>query len=46
MVTTSAIKYQSSIAHPGFLEQIDREGKVVIGQFKNGGFVAADGFVS
>ncbi len=43
-VTTNAIKYQSSLTQPGYLEQIDQEGKIIVGQFKNGEFVSADEF--
>ena len=39
-VTNSAIKYQSSLTHPGYLEQIDQDGNVLVGQFKNGKFLA------
>ena len=40
VVTSSAIKYQSSLTHPGYLEQIDQDGNVLVGQFKNGEFVS------
>jgi len=45
-VTSSAIKYQSSLVHPGYLERIDQKGNVSIGQFKNGEFVTVDGLTS
>ena len=45
-VTSSAIKYQSSLIQPGYLEQIDQEGNVLVGQFKNGVFVPIDELVS
>lgn len=41
-VTTSSVKYQSSISAPGWLEQIDNMGHIVIGQFINGVFVSRD----
>jgi len=41
-VTSNTIKYQSSLNHPGYLEQIDLKGNVSIGQFKNGEFVSID----
>jgi hypothetical protein len=41
-VTSSTIKYQSSLTHPGYLEQIDQNGNVLVGQFKNGEFVSID----
>jgi len=41
-VTSSTIKYQSSLTHPGYLEQIDHNGNVLVGQFKNGEFVSVD----
>jgi len=41
-VTDSAIKYQSSLTQPGYLERIDQEGNIVVGQFKNGDFISAD----
>ena len=40
VVTSSAIKYQSSLTHPGYLEQIDQDGNVLVGQFKNGEFIS------
>ena len=45
-VTSSVIKYQSSSTQPGYLEQIDQEGNISVGQFKNGEFVSVDEFVS
>ncbi len=45
-VTSSAIKYQSSLVHLGYLEQIDQKGNVSVGQFKNGEFVTVDEFTS
>jgi ParD-like antitoxin of type II bacterial toxin-antitoxin system len=40
IVTSSAIKYQSSITHPGYLEQIDQNGKITLGKFQQGVFIA------
>jgi len=45
-VTSSAIKYQSSLTKPGYLERIDQEGNILVGQFKNGEFVSAEEFTS
>lgn len=41
-VTNSAVRYQSSLTHPGLLERVGRNGAVTIGQFKNGQFTALD----
>ncbi len=38
-VTSSSIKYQVSLIHPGYLEQIDSNGKVKTGKFNNGVFI-------
>ena len=38
-VTDSAIKYQSSLTQPGYLERIDQNGNVLVGQFENGDWV-------
>lgn len=45
-VTDSAIKYQSSLTQPGYLERIDQNGNVLVGQFKNGEFVSVDKLTS
>jgi len=45
-VTVSAIKYQSSLTQPGYLERIDQVGNILVGQFKNGEFVSAEEFTS
>ena len=42
VVTCSALKYQSSLAQPGYLERIDQNGNILVGQFKNGEFVSID----
>ena len=41
-VTRSALKYQSSLTQPGYLERIDQSGNIIVGQFKNGKFVSID----
>ncbi len=41
-VTTSAIKYQASRTHPGYLEQIDSSGHITTGKFEQGVFIARD----
>lgn len=38
-VTTSAIRYQTSIKHPGYLEKIDLNGDITTGQFEKGEFI-------
>jgi len=43
-VTSSTVKYQSSLTQPGYLERIDQNGNVLVGQFKNGEFVSVDEF--
>ena len=45
-VTNSTIKYQSSLTQPGYLERIDQNGNVLVGQFENGEFVSAEEFTS
>ena len=45
-VTSSAIKYQSSLVYPGYLERMDQKGNVSVGQFKNGEFVTVDELTS
>ena len=37
-VTTSPVRYQASTRHPGQLEQLLPDGRVVVGQFHNGVF--------
>lgn len=39
-VTNSPVRYQSSLSHPGYLERIEQNGEVRVGQFKDGQFVA------
>jgi len=39
-ITSNAVRYQASIDHLGYLEQIDSSGSIVIGQFKDGVFEA------
>ncbi len=45
-VTGSAIKYQSSLTQPGYLERIDQNGNVLVGQFEKGEFVSAEEITS
>jgi len=45
-VTSSPIKYQPSLIHPGYLERIDQNSNVSVGQFQNGEFVTVDGLRS
>ena len=40
-VTGSAVRYQTSLTHPGFLERLDSEGSIEIGRFEDGRFVVA-----
>ncbi len=37
-VTSSAVRYQASLEHPGYLEQIDANGNITTGRFENGKF--------
>ncbi len=46
VVTNSAVKYQSSLAHPGYLEKIDQEGNILVGQFNKGEFMPIDKIAS
>ncbi len=39
-VSSSVIRYQTSKKHLGYLEKIDPQGNVEIGQFENGQFIA------
>lgn len=39
----SGFRYQASKSHPGFLEQVDRDGRVRIGQFEQGEFIPVEG---
>jgi hypothetical protein len=38
-VSTAAIRYQASATHPGYLEQIDKNGATTLGTFHNGVFI-------
>jgi len=38
-LTTSSIRYQASITYPGYLERIDPDNNMTIGQFENGKFI-------
>lgn len=37
-INTGNVRYQASVQHPGFLEQINPDGSIIIGQFRNGLF--------
>ncbi len=37
-ITTAAIRYQASVTHPGYLEQIDENGVRTVGAFRGGVF--------
>ncbi|WP_432472806.1 TA system antitoxin ParD family protein [Amphritea sp. HPY] len=37
-ITSSSLRYQASVQHPGLLEQIALDGTVTLGRFKNGEF--------
>lgn len=39
-VTSSVLKYQVSLAHPGYLEQIHPDGRIITGKFQSGEFIA------
>ena len=39
-VTKSTVRYQASINHPGYLEQIAANGNITVGTFENGQFIA------
>lgn len=39
-ITGSAIRYQASLTHPGYLEQIDQNGGRAVGKFQQGKFIA------
>ena len=38
----SVLKYQASLAHPGYLEQIHPDGRIQTGKFQNGEFIPID----
>ena len=42
-ITKSVARYQASTKHPGYLEKIDSDGSITIGQFDNGEFVESKG---
>ncbi|MCK5356329.1 MAG: hypothetical protein KAJ63_14530 [Methyloprofundus sp.] len=46
LVTKSAIKYQSSLQFPEYLEQKDSQGKILVGKFEGGEFVTIDQLAS
>ncbi len=39
-VSKAAVRYQVCEAHPGYLEQVDREGNRTAGAFRNGEFIS------
>jgi len=39
-VTSSTVKYQASLSNPGYLERVGQDGKITVGQFKNGEFIS------
>lgn len=41
-VTNSALSYQASTKHQGYLEQIDPSGNITTGQFEKGRFIGLD----
>jgi hypothetical protein len=45
-VTSSAVRYQTSLGHPGYLEQIDSDGNITTGQFEHGQFIVLNGSIS
>lgn len=45
-VSSSAVRYQASTKHFGYLEKIDPDGKITTGQFDNGVFIELKEFDS
>ncbi len=45
-VTSSAVRYQASLEHPGYLEQIDPNGNITMGRFEHGQFIVLNGSIS
>ena len=41
-VSSGALRYQASLAHPGMLERIDADGERTLGQFQQGQFIRYD----
>ncbi len=39
-IANGKTKYQACVSHPGLLEQIEPDGTVTVGMFKNGEFIA------
>ncbi len=37
-IPTASVRYQTSASHPGYLEQINADGQITVGQFSNGVF--------
>ncbi len=44
-VTSSAVRYQASLEHSGYLEQIDPNGNITTGQFEHGQFIVLNGSI-
>ncbi len=44
-VTSSAVRYQASLEHSGYLEQIDPNGNITTGQFEHGQFITLNGSI-
>lgn len=42
-ITTAKIRYQASLIHPGYLEQIDERGVRTVGSFRGGVFIPVEG---
>ena len=45
-MASAMVSYQASTKHPGLLEQIDPDGNITIGEFKNGQFIEISNVVS
>ena len=42
-ISAAPLRYQASHSAPGFLEQIHPDGKLIVGQFRNGQFIPLNG---
>jgi hypothetical protein len=45
-ITSSAFRYQASLEHLGYLEQIEPDGNITTGRFEHGQFIVLNGFIS
>ena len=45
-VASATVSYQASTKQLGLLEQIDQDGNITLGEFKNGQFIALDNVAS